>query len=147
MALCWFGLGAWGLAQQRDMHSLLDMNKEGLVSVLGYWALHLWGAAFANASGAAMQVRVAPLCNVLAVHGADARTRTPGGLLPPGPRGYICQSSCSWSRLVPSFAVLEAVQTHGGRARRTLLQCGLVHGARMPKHTRATAGSPALHAW
>lgn len=50
------GLGPWGLSEARDMHSLLDMNKEGLVSVLGYWALHLWGAAFAAVSSASLQV-------------------------------------------------------------------------------------------
>ncbi|GMH36605.1 hypothetical protein BSKO_04478 [Bryopsis sp. KO-2023] len=26
--------------------SLIDLNKEGIFSMLGYWSLHLWGAAF-----------------------------------------------------------------------------------------------------
>eukprot|EP00967_Tisochrysis_lutea_P089510 scaffold127476_cov27-Tisochrysis_lutea.AAC.1 len=56
VALSYGGLGAWGLKEERDMSSLVDMNKEGLVSVLGYWALYLWGAAFATASAGTLQV-------------------------------------------------------------------------------------------
>jgi len=55
VALSYGGLGAWGLKEERDMSSLVDMNKEGLVSVLGYWALYLWGAAFATASAGTLQ--------------------------------------------------------------------------------------------
>ena len=52
------GWGEWGLTEARDMSSLLDMNKEGLVSVVGYFALHLWGAAFAAASAQIMHTQV-----------------------------------------------------------------------------------------
>lgn len=53
--LSWGGVGAWALAAERDPSSLLDLNKEGLASVLGYWALHLWGAAAAAGIGASLQ--------------------------------------------------------------------------------------------
>lgn len=56
--LSFCGWGAWGLTESRDMSSLLDMNKEGLVSVTGYWALHLWGASAAYTSTAVLHEQV-----------------------------------------------------------------------------------------
>ena len=41
------GLGTWALSTQRGL-DLLSLNKEGIISCAGYWALHLAGSAMAR---------------------------------------------------------------------------------------------------
>ena len=49
------GLGAWARSPHRDPTSLLSLNKEGLASAPGFWALYLWGALLARALRASFQ--------------------------------------------------------------------------------------------
>ena len=39
----WPGWESWVVSEQRDYSSLLDMNKEGIVSLPSYWAIYLVG--------------------------------------------------------------------------------------------------------
>ncbi|KAG1668829.1 hypothetical protein FOA52_004923 [Chlamydomonas sp. UWO 241] len=55
------GLGAWALSPERGP-GLLAANKEGIVSVPGYWALYLAGGALAHA----MHVTAQPVARTLA---------------------------------------------------------------------------------
>ncbi|GAX73732.1 hypothetical protein CEUSTIGMA_g1185.t1 [Chlamydomonas eustigma] len=48
MSLTVLGLGDWALSPHRGS-DLISLNKEGLVSCLGYWCLYLVGAAMAQA--------------------------------------------------------------------------------------------------
>ena len=36
------------MSEQRHPNDLLSLNKEGLVSCVGYWALYLWGVAISH---------------------------------------------------------------------------------------------------
>ncbi|KAG2443463.1 hypothetical protein HXX76_001820 [Chlamydomonas incerta] len=58
-ALTLGGLGPWVMSPQRDPSSLLSLNKEGLVSAPGFYALFLWGAALARTMHTGLQRAVA----------------------------------------------------------------------------------------
>lgn len=53
------GLGAWVMSHERDPSSLISLNKEGLVSAPGFYALFLWGAALARTMHTGLQRAVA----------------------------------------------------------------------------------------
>ena len=54
------GLSGWALSEERGT-DLLSMNKEGLVSVLGYWALHLLGVGLGWHLGSTPTLPQSPL--------------------------------------------------------------------------------------
>ncbi|GLI65698.1 hypothetical protein VaNZ11_009209 [Volvox africanus] len=54
VGLKWGGLGPWVMSSERG-NDVVSLNKEGLVSCVGFWALYLWGAALAHAFHASVQ--------------------------------------------------------------------------------------------
>ncbi|KAG2443216.1 hypothetical protein HYH02_009290 [Chlamydomonas schloesseri] len=74
-ALTLGGLGPWVMSPHRDPASLLSLNKEGLVSAPGFYALFLWGAALARAMHTGLQRAVAQAVEAAGAAAGAARQR------------------------------------------------------------------------
>ncbi len=91
------GMGAWVAAKERTSHNLLSLNKEGVGSLGGYWALAVTGAALgAHLAGDSMAhaaAATAAACNTLRNSGGTSR--------PGGPRSSAARNT-RW-RLLSAF--------------------------------------------
>eukprot|EP00955_Chlamydomonas_euryale_P100034 365255-Chlamydomonas_euryale.AAC.13 len=94
------GLGSWALSSERGT-DLLSLNKEGVVSSLGYWALHLSGGALYHM----MDATARPLGKMLrkpkgARHGA-------GALLCWWLFIWTCVDACLWLATIALETLVE----------------------------------------
>ncbi|GFR52686.1 hypothetical protein Agub_g15312, partial [Astrephomene gubernaculifera] len=95
-ALSLGGLGPWVMSPHRDS-DLISLNKEGLVSCIGFWALYLWGAALSYHTHLALQSAVRQTRRTAAVPKSSqppplavARKRVEGGGIKVGGTGISC---------------------------------------------------------
>ncbi|GIL79297.1 hypothetical protein Vretimale_16460 [Volvox reticuliferus] len=72
--LSWGGLGPWVMSEERG-DDMISLNKEGIVSCVGFWALYLWGAALAHA----LHISVQPAVRDMRRRGSAASLKGGGG--------------------------------------------------------------------
>lgn len=71
----WPGWEDWVVAEDRNYTSLIDMNKEGIVSLPSYWAIYLLG----QVAGRALLLAPAPVAATSSVSLTGNESLAPGG--------------------------------------------------------------------
>ncbi|GIL58148.1 hypothetical protein Vafri_12991 [Volvox africanus] len=150
--LSWGGLGSWVMSAERG-DDVVSLNKEGLISCVGFWALYLWGAALAHAFHASVQhaVRNSRRCSdTSSVKGGGVRGDASDAIATVAPlvrwwAQFVLLDVLLWVAVAALEVKVERI------SRRQVLQCGIhsldccaVSGGNASPHAVADAGVPRL---